>query len=253
MDSADDISVWFGRKSWASGEKVTPDGTYVPAKSGFGYVIEIVNNSNQTIDWMNMDVGLVHDGKGSEDVFDGESTRTHHYSRTGVEKFTFELTPRSLRPGGRYWTALSAADYNRSAEAPSDTWELFRIYGYRAGRPFVINLAGNYYIPPPAKVVERIDSKCFIATAAFSDANHPTVVELRRTRDEVLKKTIVGRKFVKFYYKHSPRIAAAMSERPLVRSVSRGILTPLAYTIKYSRLGASMTVATMKRILNCTL
>lgn len=48
---------------------------------------------------------------------------------------------------------------------------------------------------------------CFVATSAFNDIHHPIVEELRCYRDEVLAKTITGRKFIYYYYKHGWRLA----------------------------------------------
>jgi hypothetical protein len=47
---------------------------------------------------------------------------------------------------------------------------------------------------------------CYIATMAYGDYNHPQVVELRRFRDDFLSKTIIGRGFIKVYYKYSPSL-----------------------------------------------
>lgn len=45
---------------------------------------------------------------------------------------------------------------------------------------------------------------CYIATMAYGDYDHPQVVILREFRDNVLMKTIIGRLFVRKYYKYSP-------------------------------------------------
>ena len=49
--------------------------------------------------------------------------------------------------------------------------------------------------------------RCFIATAAFDDADHPVVIDLRRFRDEVLLNHPSGELFVSSYYKVSPYLA----------------------------------------------
>jgi len=76
---------------------------------------------------------------------------------------------------------------------------------------------------------------CFIANAAFQDPKHPVVQDLRYVRDEVLNRTRSGRRFVAFYYRHSPRIAAAMASRPMLRAGARYVLTPIAVTVRGAR------------------
>jgi hypothetical protein len=57
----------------------------------------------------------------------------------------------------------------------------------------------------------RIESKagatCFVATAAYNDADHPDVVFLRRFRDEILAKRLDGRLFIAAYWKVGPVLA----------------------------------------------
>lgn len=48
---------------------------------------------------------------------------------------------------------------------------------------------------------------CFIATAVYEDYNHPQVKILRDFRDKYLLTTVLGTKFVSFYYKYSPKFA----------------------------------------------
>ena len=45
---------------------------------------------------------------------------------------------------------------------------------------------------------------CFIATATMGDYDHPIVLDLRNFRDNVLKKSIAGRLFIKIYYTIGP-------------------------------------------------
>lgn len=48
---------------------------------------------------------------------------------------------------------------------------------------------------------------CYIATAVYGNYRAPEVMVLRRYRDEVLAKSIVGRMFIKLYYLLSPTVA----------------------------------------------
>lgn len=73
---------------------------------------------------------------------------------------------------------------------------------------------------------------CYIATMAYGDYNHPQVMELRRFRDEYLDKTIVGRRFIKFYYKYSPRLVEMLKNKQSINLFIRNILYQFIKAIK---------------------
>ena len=51
-----------------------------------------------------------------------------------------------------------------------------------------------------------LDRGCYIATAVYGSYDCPEVWTLRRYRDNVLAKTVLGRLFIKVYYAASPKI-----------------------------------------------
>ncbi len=59
--------------------------------------------------------------------------------------------------------------------------------------------------------------RCFIATSAFESPKATEVQILRHFRDQYLKKSILGRKFVILYYKFSPAIACALDKHVLLK------------------------------------
>ena len=56
------------------------------------------------------------------------------------------------------------------------------------------------------RIEEEGKKVCYIATMVYEDINHPKVELLRQFRDDVLNKYFLGRNFIKYYYKYSPRV-----------------------------------------------
>ncbi|MDX1812115.1 MAG: CFI-box-CTERM domain-containing protein, partial [Gammaproteobacteria bacterium] len=74
---------------------------------------------------------------------------------------------------------------------------------------------------------------CFIATAAYGSYLHDDVAVLRQFRDKYLLTNTLGKAFVAFYYKNSPPIANYIAHHETLRSITRGLLTPIVYAVKY--------------------
>jgi uncharacterized repeat protein (TIGR01451 family) len=74
---------------------------------------------------------------------------------------------------------------------------------------------------------------CFIATAAYGSPLEPHVMALREFRDRYLQRTAAGRAFIRYYYRHSPSIAAVIAQHAWLRSLVRMLLTPLVLTIAF--------------------
>ncbi len=72
-------------------------------------------------------------------------------------------------------------------------------------------------------------SGCFIATAAYGTPMASEVMKLQEFRDKYLLTNHAGRVFVSWYYRHSPSMAAYISERPAARAAVRAVLRPLAW------------------------
>ncbi len=68
---------------------------------------------------------------------------------------------------------------------------------------------------------------CFIATAAFGSILDPHVQTFRDFRDQFLRTSFIGKKFVKFYYENSPPLAKVIAENDYLRAGARMILFPL--------------------------
>lgn len=68
---------------------------------------------------------------------------------------------------------------------------------------------------------------CFIATAAYGSDMARQVTLLKAFRDSYLLPSRFGRLLVKSYYRHSPRIAAFISDSDTLRAVTRVGLVPI--------------------------
>ncbi len=65
---------------------------------------------------------------------------------------------------------------------------------------------------------------CYIATAVYGSYDCPQVWTLRRYRDYVLKNSILGRGFIKFYYSTSPHIINLLGNTKIFNSFWKSIL-----------------------------
>jgi hypothetical protein len=84
---------------------------------------------------------------------------------------------------------------------------------------------------------------CFIATAAYGSYLDPHVQTLRKFRDEVLMPSVLGKRFVDFYYAWSPDAARFIARRPLLKGATRLALTPLVLTLEYPQLSGGIFLA----------
>lgn len=62
---------------------------------------------------------------------------------------------------------------------------------------------------------------CYIATMAYGSYEHPQVLELRKFRDEILRKTIAGRFFIKTYYFISPKLVEILKNKKNINNIIR--------------------------------
>jgi len=74
---------------------------------------------------------------------------------------------------------------------------------------------------------------CFIATAAYGSYLDPHVQILRNFRDRYLLKNGPGRVFVQLYNHYSPPAASFIKDHEPLRTVTRILLTPVVYAVKY--------------------
>lgn len=73
--------------------------------------------------------------------------------------------------------------------------------------------------------------RCFIASSAFGPASRE-VIELRHFRDAYLRKSMLGRKIIVFYYKKSPAIAEFLDTHNSLKPFVRGLLRLLMKCVR---------------------
>lgn len=70
---------------------------------------------------------------------------------------------------------------------------------------------------------EKSDSNCFVATAVYGSYEHPQVLKLRYFRDSTLRKSLLGRCFISFYYTVGPHLAILPSRSTRIRNLLRSL------------------------------
>jgi len=93
--------------------------------------------------------------------------------------------------------------------------------------------------PPPvphaassARSTSTTSSGCFIATAVYGSYDHPQVLVLRDYRDSVLVPRVLGRMFIRLYYKVGPLIAPHVARSRRWKPFCRVILDRLVERIE---------------------
>jgi cold shock CspA family protein len=71
---------------------------------------------------------------------------------------------------------------------------------------------------------QQYNKGCFIATAIYGDQDCPEVWEFRQYRDVYLRKRILGRLFIKLYYKVSPSLSKYLSKSDVLIGFIRIVL-----------------------------
>ena len=74
---------------------------------------------------------------------------------------------------------------------------------------------------------------CFVATATFGDFSHPSVIELRKLRDQRLRKNLLGRSFIRSYYKYGPALARNIESSAFLRAACLTTLMPIVFLAKF--------------------
>ena len=65
---------------------------------------------------------------------------------------------------------------------------------------------------------------CYIATMVYGDYEHPQVLVLREFRDNFLGKFLLGRSFIRFYYKYSPGWVKSLEHNKMINKSIEKVL-----------------------------
>ena len=76
---------------------------------------------------------------------------------------------------------------------------------------------------------------CYVVTAASGSKNSELVIFYRKFRDEVLARSVMGRKFIRLYYKKSPPLALVIENNEPLKWVSLQLLRVIQYSINRIR------------------
>ena len=79
---------------------------------------------------------------------------------------------------------------------------------------------------------EASSGGCYIATMAYGDYDHPQVIVLRKFRDNVLDKSVVGKSFIKIYYHYSPKLVEKLKNKRRINAIILKILNKFIKLIK---------------------
>ena len=84
---------------------------------------------------------------------------------------------------------------------------------------------------------ESTEGACFVATAVYTSKNHSNLIVLRSFRDNTLRNSMLGTKFIKFYYTHGPRFAIKVKQSNLLKSLVKPFIDFMVLAIKLFKIG----------------
>lgn len=82
------------------------------------------------------------------------------------------------------------------------------------------------------KLCDASASRCFVANAVFETRVDPHVQILCQFRDQILRQSDLGRRFIIFYYKHSPQWVHWLNKRPHLKGRLRALLQRVAILLQ---------------------
>lgn len=129
-----------------------------------------------------------------------------------------------------YWAALALLDFTDPAGVRIRRTETYAEADVEQAP--VLKADGTFKMGAGAVEFKEAEKKCFVATGVYGAWDAPEVATLRRFRDRRLRGTPWGEAFLRLYYRFSPPLAGAVSQRPALRQWVRAcLLDPLVRRI----------------------
>lgn len=162
---------------------------------------------------------------------------------------------REIDSGAKVYAIVQWTSAGHSGSAPSYGRGRRRHAAVKPSPPecqIAIRVEGGDHTPPPTPVSPKAPpdvprpqtvppkSACFVATAVFRDADHPTVSALRQWRDISLARHRAGRLFIRGYALTGPGLARIVARVPCSRRLLAPMLAVVARIVAHtSRLTGS--------------
>jgi uncharacterized repeat protein (TIGR01451 family) len=146
------------------------------------------------------------------------------------------ITSARFRNGSQLTVALTASASSADIDYATSNNQSTILQTYRAVSPICDGDINEGW---------RVSGSCFIATAAFGSPLEPHVQALREFRDRHLRRSSLGRAFIRLYERYSPPAAAVIARHQSLRLAARAALTPVVLAVEYPRraLGLAVLVA----------
>jgi len=172
------------------------------------------------------------------------------YTVGGLENGVEYVFAVSARSSSVYYLAVTAYDSTPDTNESDYSEEVSIAIGDSQSSELSNELSAepDEVVPYP----DLPDEGCFVATAAYGADWVAEVLVLRKFRDQYLLKSLPGRRFVAWYYRHGPAAAAWLQEHAFLKPVVRGFLMPLVALAAFI-LGASATVKGLVCVLGIAL
>lgn len=123
--------------------------------------------------------------------------------------------------------------YYQNKFGDKDSLTLYSSDDYKSDVTLFLNTYFKKDLPEEAKKpIEQEKSNCFIATACYRDIFSEEVIFFRWYRDNKLQKTILGRLFIKVYYKISPYFYKLLFDNPKASDKVKLLLDKLFLNLK---------------------
>jgi hypothetical protein len=193
---------------------------------------ELASVAGMSLEGMSFDKVRVHYTIPAQDDPEFELYKFHVYSLTGETALTIDNV------GSAFEHPIDLTTIAAPGEAGTIQLEqLWGNYTYQIGVTYE-DRCGNTSplataaITTPAQKFQQVDGLCFLATAAYGAPWTVQVQALRWFRDAYLKTSPLGVDVVRFYYTHSPPLAAVVRRQPLLRGMVRVVLQPITDAVR---------------------